>query len=238
MMSVGGKHGVCRHPDKARQKTRKGEADGPELVGANKTIMEQEKYYVCRTNAYGRRPHANYTVTLASGDTALTETPTLEALLAAIPSDGYIVKEDIIPVMDALAKTGGIEQTDEERLAFAKEMLIREITAHDTSSSVNGFKLNGLTVWLDKDTRMGLMNSTTISKNMGQATTTVWFGGISLTIPCDTAIQMLSALEMYALECFNVTAEHKAAVKALTSIDDVVGYDYCKNYPEQLSLSV
>ena len=200
--------------------------------------QEQEKYYVTRTNCYGRRPHQNYTVYLASGDVALTETPTLDALLVAIPSDGYIVKEDIVAVMDALAKTGGTEQTDEERLAFAKEMLTREISAHDTSSSVNGFSLNGLTVWLDKDTRMGLMNSTTIAKNMGQETTTVWFGGISLTIPCDTAIQMLSALEMYALECFNVTAGHKAAVKALTSIDDVVAYDYSQGYPEQLSLSL
>ena len=200
--------------------------------------QEQQKYYVCRTNAYGRRPHANYTVTLASGNTALTETPTLEALLTAIPEGEYIVKEDIIPVMDALAKTGGISQTDEERLAFAKEMLTREIAAHDTSSAVNGFSLNGLTVWLDKDTRMGLMNSTTIAKNMGQDTTTVWFGGISLTIPCDTAIGMLSALEMYALECFNVTAGHKAAVAVLESVDDVVVYDYSQGYPEQLSLTV
>ena len=200
--------------------------------------QEQQKYYVTRVNAYGRRPHANYTVTLASGNTALTETPTLEALLTAIPEGEYIVKEDIIPVMDALAKTGGISQTDEERLAFAKEMLTREIAAHDTSSSVNGFKLNGLTVWLDKDTRMGLMNSTTIAKSMGQETTTVWFGGISMTIPCDTAIGMLSALEMYALTCFNVTAGHKAAIAALESVDDVVAYDYCKKYPEQLSLTV
>ena len=200
--------------------------------------QEQEKHYVTRVNAYGRRPHQNYIVYLASGDVALTETPTLEALLVAIPSGEYIVKEDIIPVMDELAKTGGIEQTDDERLAFAKEMLTREITAHDTSSSVNGFKLNGLTVWLDKDTRMGLMNSTTIAKNMGQQTTTVWFGGISLTIPCDTAIGMLSALEMYALACFNVTAGHKAAVAALTSVDEVVAYDFTVNYPEQISLSV
>ena len=200
--------------------------------------QEQEKHYVTRVNAYGRRPHQNYIVYLASGDVALTETPTLDALLEAIPTTDYIVKEDIIAVMDELAKTGGIEQTDEERLAFAKEMLTREITSHDTSSLVNGFKLNGLTVWLDKDTRMGLMNSTTIAKNMGQETTTVLFGGISMTIPCDTAIQMLSALEMYALECFNVTAGHKAAVAALTSIDDVVGYDYTQGYPTQLEINV
>ncbi len=202
--------------------------------------MEQEQthYYVTRTHCYGRRPHDNYAVTLASGDISITETPTLEALLAAIPENGYIEQKDIIAVMDALATTGGTPQTDEERLAFAKEMLTRQITAHDTSSAVNGFLLNGLTVWLDKDTRMGLMNSTTIAKNMGNATTTVWFGGISMTIPCDTAIQMLSALEMYALECFNVTAGHKAKVSTLASVEDVAAYDYTTGYPAMLELNV
>ncbi len=117
-------------------------------------------------------------------------------------------------------------------------MLTRQITAHDTSSAVNGFLLNGLTVWLDKDTRIGLMNSTTIAKNMGSETTTVWFGGISMTIPCDTAIQMLSALEMYALECFNVTAGHKAAVAQLTSVEEVSAYDYTTGYPAMLELNV
>ena len=201
-------------------------------------MEEQERIYVIRTNCYGRRPHVNYTLTLASGNIALTETPTLEALLQVIPTDDYIAKDDITPVMDALAKTGGIAQTDDERLAFAQEMLTRAITAHDTSSSVNGFMLNGATVWLDKDTRMGLMNSTTIARNMGQDTTIVWFAGTSLTIPCDTAIEMLSALEMYALQCFNTTAQHKANIAAMTTVDDVVSYDYTTGYPEKIELSL
>ena len=199
---------------------------------------EQEKFYVIRTNCYGHRPHENYTLTLASGNVALTETPTLEALLQVIPTDDYIVQADITPVMDALAKTGGIAQTDNERLAFAQEMVTRAITAHDTSSAVNGFILNGNPVWLDKDTRIGLMNSTTIARNMGQDTTTVWFSGVSLTIPCDTAIEMLSALEMYALQCFNVTAQHKANILALDTVDDVTSYDYTSGYPEQIELSL
>ena len=201
-------------------------------------MEEQEKFYVIRTNCYGRRPHVNYTLTLASGNIALTETPTLEALLQVIPTDDYIAKDDITPVMDALAKTGGIAQTDDERLAFAQEMLTRAITAYDTSSSVNGFVLNGTTVWLDKDTRMGLMNSTTIARNMGQDTTTVWFDGTSLTIPCDTAIEMLSVLEMYALQCFNTTAQHKANVAAMTTVDDVTSYDYTTGYPEKIELTL
>lgn len=124
------------------------------------------------------------------------------------------------------------------QLKQAKVDKIAEITAYDTSSSVNGFVLNGLLVWLDKATRVGLMNSTTIAKAAGQETTTLWLKGIKLVVGCDKAIQLLSALEMYALECFNTTASHKAAVNELTTIEEVEAYDYKAGYPKMLEMSV
>ena len=123
-------------------------------------------------------------------------------------------------------------------LEEAKEMLLAEIDAYDTSPAVNGFMLNGATVWLDKSTRVGLMNSTTITKAMGQPTTTLWLGENKMEVPCDTAIQLLSALEMYALECFNATAAHKKAVSELTSIEEVEKYDITAGYPAQLRMEV
>ena len=126
----------------------------------------------------------------------------------------------------------------EKALVLAKKSKIAEIAAYDTSSSVNGFMLNGLLVWLDKATRVGLMNSTTIAKAAGQQTTTLWLGGLKLVVDCDKAIQLLSALEMYALECFNVTASHKKAVSELTTIEEVEAYDYKTGYPEKLNLKV
>ena len=123
-------------------------------------------------------------------------------------------------------------------LARAKREILKHIEAYDTSSAVNGFVLNGAVVWLDKATRAGLMNSTTIAKAMGQATTTLWLGNTKLEVGCDMAIQLLSALEMYALECFNVTAAHKKAVAELTDIGEVLSYDYTKGYPEKLMMNV
>ena len=123
-------------------------------------------------------------------------------------------------------------------LEEAKEMLLAEIDAYDKSSAVNGFVLNGAVVWLDKATRVGLMNSTSITKAMGQPTTTLWLGESKMEVPCDTAIQLLSALEMYALECFNVTAAHKKAVSELTSIEEVEKYDITAGYPAQLRMEV
>ena len=123
-------------------------------------------------------------------------------------------------------------------LQRAKETVFAAIEAYDKSSAVNGFALNGAVVWLDKATRVGLMNSTSIAKAMGQPTTTLWLGDAKLVVECDKAIGLLSALEMYALECFNVTAAHKKAVAELNTVEDVLGYDYTKGYPEQLKMEV
>lgn len=123
-------------------------------------------------------------------------------------------------------------------LSAAKTSMLAEITAYDSSSSVNSFLLNGMEVWLDKAIRVGLMNSTTIAKSMGQQKTTLWLGSYQLEVDCDKAIQLLSALEMYALECFNVTAEHKKSVSELDNIEAVLTYDYKSGYPEKLKMEV
>ena len=123
-------------------------------------------------------------------------------------------------------------------LEKAKKEKLAAILDYDTSSDVNGFVLNGNKVWLDKGTRVGLMNSTTIAKSVGQKTTTLWLGSMKLVVDCDKAIQLLSALEMYALECFNVTASHKQAVSKLTTIEEVEDYDYKAGYPKMLEMSI
>ena len=147
------------------------------------------------------------------------------------------------PTEDMLRQAGYEEYkepmpTESEKLEQAKVEKIAEITAYDTSDKVNGFVLNGAVVWLDKATRVGLMNSTTIAKAAGQKTTTLWLGSMKLIVDCDKAIQLLSALEMYALDCFNVTASHKQAVSELTTIEEVEAYDYKAGYPKMLEMSV
>lgn len=128
--------------------------------------------------------------------------------------------------------------SDAELLSQAKDAKTREIEAYDTSTSVNGFKLNGNEFWLDKATRVGLMNSTEITKAAGQETTDLWMGDVKLTIPCDTVIKLLSAIELYALECFNTTARHKAEVAELKTVEEVEKYDIKEGYPKQLAINL
>ena len=152
--------------------------------------------------------------------------------------DMWAVVERKVWVYDGVRlETGGM--TSEAALtAAAQKMVLEQIDKYDTSSAVNGFILNGQRVWLDKATRVGLMNSTTIAKAMGQPTTTLWLGDAKLVVECDKAIQLLSALEMYALECFNVTAAHKKAVAEMSTVEEVLGYDYTAGYPKMLEMSV
>lgn len=147
------------------------------------------------------------------------------------------------PTEDMLRQAGYEEYkepvpNEAEKLKQAKADKIAEITDYDTSDKVNGFILNGLLVWLDKATRVGLMNSTTIAKAAGQKTTTLWLGGLKLVVDCDKAIQLLSALEMYALECFNVTAAHNAAVAELKTTKEVEAFDVTADYPQQLVMKL
>lgn len=156
--------------------------------------------------------------------------PSMEFVLNDILSSGEQASmEEIKEISEGLGS---------EPLEYMKKAMLAYIEKYDASSSVNSFLLNGMEVWLDKATRVGLMNSTTIAKSMGQEKTTLWLGSYQLEVDCDKAIQLLSALEMYALECFNVTAAHKKAVSELDNIEGVLTYDYKSGYPEKLKMEV
>ena len=112
---------------------------------------------------------------------------------------------------------------------------VSEIQMFDKSADVNSFKIEGESVWLDKSTRVGLFNSISIEKNVGKTHTTLWYDAVKYVIPIPNALAMLNALELYALNCYNVTQSHIAAVRSLQTIEEIENYDYTIGYPEKLS---
>lgn len=115
-----------------------------------------------------------------------------------------------------------------------KNMKVSEIITYDGSDAVNSFTLGGKQMWLDKDTRVGLVNSIGIEQAAGKETTVLWYDAVKYVIPIPLALQMLAALELYALASYNATQEHIAAVRLLTSQEEVEAYDYTSGYPEKL----
>lgn len=170
-------------------------------------------------------------------DTVLVaaETPSVEAFAAALVANG-------IALLDAQAIATGIifasiqkGQLEGDELAAAKEMVRAKITAYDSSSAVNEFTYQGTPMWLDKDTRAGLMLRLNAEQAGGHENTTLWYGTQSFSLPVSSAIQMLTALELYASACFDMTEEHKAAVDAKRTVNTVLAYDYTQGYPEKLA---
>ena len=177
--------------------------------------------------------------------------PTLSKCVEAILKQ--YVNEEKSTLYDVMLLQGTNDQIDDiyyniqvdfgiespiSKLDQAKKEIIRKIDEYDTSVKVNSFKLNGVDVWLSKDTRVGLMNSISIEKAAGKEQSVLWFNSICVTINCDSAIQMLSALELYALDCYNTTAEHKVNVQNLSSIEEVHNYDYTQGYPSKLEFTI
>jgi len=118
-----------------------------------------------------------------------------------------------------------------------KQAVLDGIAMYDKSSSVNTFKYNGKNYWLDRETRVSVMNTTNILKASGEENATLWVGDMELTLPCDTIISILTALEKYALACYNVTQRHINAVKAMT-LEEAYEYDFETGYPEPLEFNV
>lgn len=123
-------------------------------------------------------------------------------------------------------------------LEDAKQEKIDNIINYDISNNVNNFIVNGQSVWISKVDRVGLMNSTNIEISSGKTSTTLWLNNTPLVIPCDTLINMLSELEEYALQCYNVTEQHKATVLELDNIDAVDNFDITLDYPTQLVFNI
>lgn len=121
----------------------------------------------------------------------------------------------------------------ESTLDELKEMKIAEINSYDKSDAVNSFTLAGKRIWLDKDTRVGMVNSIGIEKEAGRVQTSLWYNAEKYVIPVDDALAMLNSLELYALDCYNVTQSHIAAVKGLMTAKEVENYNYKTGYPEQ-----
>jgi hypothetical protein len=123
-------------------------------------------------------------------------------------------------------------------LARAKREVLKKIEAYDTSPAVNGFILNGEHVWLDFELRDRVYQGNERLQRIGRTDTTLWLGKQCYNLSIEQAQNIISHIEAYAKDCYNVTALHKKAVSELNSIEEVEKYDITAGYPAQLKMEV
>ena len=123
-----------------------------------------------------------------------------------------------------------------EDLEATRQYVLGKIAEFDTSEEVNSFVINGIGMWLDGDTQRPKLRGavqTYLDKGLGDYPLCIDGVGI-ITVAPTKLLSMLADIEVYAIECFTKTFEHKEAINALTTCDELVNYDYTTGYPEKL----
>ena len=137
-----------------------------------------------------------------------------------------------------------IELTERQLYRRAMARKLRDLESYDNSSEVNDciivYQGNELHYWANKDERNDLKNAVRdcISMGRGMYRLDLRDKGISIDLPCEALLQMMAALEIYAIDCYNKTTDHEFAIRALGSKEEVEAYDFKVGYPDKLRFEV
>ena len=114
-----------------------------------------------------------------------------------------------------------------------KTILKKSIVYYDTSKYVNSFYYQDKQYWLSKDVRIGLFRLI----DSGAKQITLQLNDNYLIISSDKLKEFLNQLEVYAGKCFSITAEHLQNIKQLSTIEELLKYDYTAKYPNKVILN-
>jgi hypothetical protein len=137
-----------------------------------------------------------------------------------------------------------VELTEEQKLKYKKEQILLDIECYDNSESVNQCVIkqgeNEFGYWANKSERSTLKTAIQDCITMGIETYRLDLRelGVSITIPCQNMIQMLAALEVYAIKCYNKTTDHIFNINKIENMEDLDNYDYTSGYPEKLVFNI
>ena len=148
----------------------------------------------------------------------------------AVPTEQYVYD-------GCLLDTGGMA-SEQALLAAAKREVLSAISTYDASDCVNTLVVNGQRGWLDKATRVGLMNGVAVAKECGMERMSLWIDGREYVMDVARLEELLVNVGVYAMGCYNVTAGHRRAVDSLTTVEAVLGYDFKAGYPQMVSVVV
>lgn len=168
--------------------------------------------------------------------TMLYGTPSLERL------ESMLTDVQRIPSLQEVdAILSGVGFADDVRAKVLQSFKIRELERYDESSAVNEcfitYSDQLFPYWSSKSERNDLKQAVLNYRDKGYSDYRLDLRdvGVSLSFSCDALLSMLSDLEVYAIQCFNITTDHLYAIRSLTSVDSIVSYDFTTGYLPKLT---
>jgi len=126
----------------------------------------------------------------------------------------------------------------ERTLGDAISDKLNALAVYDTSEEVNSFLVqmgeNKYPTWITADQRALHMTSVTSAELVGDESLEIELLGQFVELPVAVAKVVLAQIHRYADRAANATTRHKAAIEALTTIEDVDAYDFKVGYPDKV----
>lgn len=111
-------------------------------------------------------------------------------------------------------------------------ILKKKIELYDKSQAVNSFIYKGKPYWLDKQQRACMK----MIAESGLENIEVVFDDQTVILPSEFVRQFIINLEVYAYQCYVVTAKHLQKASELLNPTDILNYDYTAGYPDKIVL--
>jgi hypothetical protein len=113
-----------------------------------------------------------------------------------------------------------------------REILLQKIKLYRASNNIHSFIYKEKEYWLDKNNRTCLYNLS--NSSLGDVDFVL--GDDLVTMDAIKLKAFLIKLEVYAYKCFVAEFKHIQNAKDLTSLEDIINYDYTTGYPEKITL--
>lgn len=129
-------------------------------------------------------------------------------------------------------------ESTEKTLDQIKQEKIWELERYDSSDSVNSFLVNNKPTWISATDRSNYRTSIEAAEIVGKTEVSVYIVDQLITLTTERAKTILAQIQLYADSCYLTTMQHKKAIQALETAEEVNNYDYTVNYPEKLNFNV
>jgi len=131
-----------------------------------------------------------------------------------------------------------IKALQNEWTELNKNWKIVGLQGYAKSSAVKEFTINNINTWFESEQRDSIRYSVACEKKYGRTECIIVFNEHSITMPIDTAEQLLEQLEIYAKDCYVATQNHIDTIKTYENVSDIEQYDYTTGYPEKLVFNI
>ena len=144
-------------------------------------------------------------------------------------SDRYASVHELREIYD------GIGVSEEQQILCLREALLAEIRRYDKSEEVEDFSIGGVHMWLDSNKRTKVWENLMTAQQKGEENVTLRDGGLAFPMTVAMGWQLYYAVLDYARATWDVTEIHLAEAGQLTTIEEILAYDYKQGYPEKLA---